>query len=118
MPFSTSCELCDASVDTGRQVLQLGREVSLYRPGERPGSSRLTLASDKVIPVRYESVVTARLEGPLEAVNGLVEPEMTTSHKGLFLAMALVRARHNAPNRIVNVSDQDQVLLGGTTLSL
>jgi hypothetical protein len=36
---------CDASVDLGRHLLRLGQEeVTLWNPGARPTSSRLTLA--------------------------------------------------------------------------
>jgi hypothetical protein len=57
---------CDASVDLGRRILRLDQEeVSLWRPR----SSRLTLASDEMIPARLREV-TARSEGPLEAANG------------------------------------------------
>jgi hypothetical protein len=62
----------NASVDLGRCVLRLGREVSLWRSGARPPSSRLTLASKEVILARCERVVTTRLEVTLEAAN--VEP--------------------------------------------
>jgi hypothetical protein len=57
----------DASVDFGRHMLRMGcEEVSLWRPGARPRSSGLHLASDGT-------------RGPLETAKGLVEP--TTSHK-------------------------------------
>jgi hypothetical protein len=59
--------ICDVSMDLGRHMLRLGREVLLWRPGGRPRSSRLTLASDKVIPAKCETVVTAWQEGLLKA---------------------------------------------------
>jgi hypothetical protein len=107
----------DASVDLGRHVLRLGREeVTLWSTGTRPRSSRLSLISDEVIPARCERVVAARLETPLEATNGLVEPDSMTSREGLLIARTLVRARQRVPVRIANLTNQDQVIKEGTTL--
>jgi hypothetical protein len=76
-----------------------------------------SLASDGVIPTRCKRVVTARLEGPLEAVNGLMEPNFKTSRQGLCIARTMVRAGGKVPVRITNVSNRDQMLAGGTALS-
>jgi hypothetical protein len=56
------------------------RKIFLWRPGARLQSSRLTLASDEVIPAGCLKVVSARREDPSEAANGLAESELTTSH--------------------------------------
>ena len=41
----------DASVDLGRHLLQLGREeVTLWRPGTRTKSARLSLVNDEFRP--------------------------------------------------------------------
>jgi hypothetical protein len=102
----------DASVDVGRHVLRMGREeMTLWRLGARPRSSRLTLLSDEVIPARRETLVTVRLE----ATNALVETSLKASREGLYIVRTLVRARQKVPVRIVNIIDQDQILTGGTT---
>jgi hypothetical protein len=63
-----------------------------------------------------ERVVTAQLEAPLGAANGLVEPSLKTSGEGLYIARTSVRARPRVPVRIMNVTNQDQVLSEGTTI--
>jgi len=46
----------DVSMDLGRHLLRLGREeVTLWRPGTRPKSARLSLVGNEVIPARCES---------------------------------------------------------------
>jgi hypothetical protein len=103
----------DVSVDFGRHIQRLGRDVSLWRPGARLRSS-LTLASE-VIPARCESVVTARLQGTLDATNGVLEPSLKTSQKnGLCISRTLIRAWQKGPVRIINVSNEDQMLAGST----
>jgi hypothetical protein len=58
----------DASVDVRRHVLRMGRqEVTLWNPGARPRSWRLTLLSDEVIPARCEKVATTRRDATMEA---------------------------------------------------
>jgi hypothetical protein len=45
----------DASVDLGRHLLRLRQEeVTLWRPGARPKSARLSEVGDEVIPARCE----------------------------------------------------------------
>jgi hypothetical protein len=63
----------DASVDLGRNLLRLGREVTLWRPGAQPKSTRLCLVGDEVMPARCERVLMAKLEAPLGATN-VLEP--------------------------------------------
>jgi hypothetical protein len=85
---------CDASVDLGCHLLRLGQEeVTLWNPGARPTSSRLSLVSDEVIPGQCERVVMARLDAPPGAANVLLERSPTTSRKRLYIAKTLVRAR-------------------------
>jgi hypothetical protein len=104
-------------VDLGRHLLRLRREeVTLWRPGAQVKSSRLILVSDEVIPARCETVVMARLGAPLRATNILIEPSQKCPQDGLFIARALVRARPTVPVRVMNVTNQDQVLKEGTTI--
>ena len=107
----------DASVDLGRHLLRLGQEeVALWRPGAQHNSARLSLAGDEVIPARCKRVVMARLEAPLGATNVLIEPTQKCSRDGVFITRTLVRARPRVPVRMVNVTNQDQVLDEGTTI--
>jgi hypothetical protein len=78
--------------------------------------ARLSLVSEEVIPARCERVVTSRLEAPLGTVNVLVEPSLKTSRDGLYIPGILVRARPRVPVRIMNVTNQDQVVCEGTTI--
>jgi hypothetical protein len=94
----------DASVGEERHVLRMGREeVTLWNPGTRPRSSRLTLLSDEgsLPDVR---VVTAQLDAIIEAANALAEPSLKSFRKGTYIARTLVRARERVLVRIVNVS--------------
>jgi hypothetical protein len=107
----------NASVDVGRHLLRLGQEeVTLWRPGAQPKSSRLSLVGDEVIPARCERVVMARLEAPLGATNVLLESSQKSSRDGVLIARTLVRARPSVPVHIMNVTNQDQVLSEGTTI--
>jgi hypothetical protein len=107
----------NVSVDVGCHLLRLGQEeVTLWRPGAQPKSSRLSLDGDEVIPARCERVVMARLEAPLVATNVLLEPSQKSFRDGVLIAKTLVRARPNVPVRIMNVTNQDQVLSEGTTI--
>jgi hypothetical protein len=82
----------DASVDLWCQVVCVSRELSLRIPKARTLSSRLALASEKLIPTRCEWAVTAR-QAALKSANGLVEPSLKTSHQdGLHIARILGRA--------------------------
>jgi len=106
----------DASVDLGRHLLRLGQEeVTLWGPGVQP-KSRLSLAGDELIPARCERVVMAKMDAPVGATNVLIEPNQNCSRDGVFIARALVRARPRVPVRIMNVTNQDQVLSEGTTI--
>jgi len=58
----------------------------------------------------------ARLEAPVGATNVLVEPSLNCSWDGVLIASALVRARPRVPLRLMNVTNQDQVLSEGTTI--
>jgi hypothetical protein len=49
-------------------------------------------------------------------VNVLVDPSLKTSRDGLYIPRILVRARPRVPVRIMNVTNQDQVLGEGTTI--
>jgi hypothetical protein len=105
-----------ASVDLGRHLLQLGQEeVTLWRPGAQPKSARLCLVGDEVIPARCERVVMARLEAPLGVTN-VFEPSLECSQDGVVIARTLVRARPRVPVRIMNVTNQDQMMSEGTTI--
>jgi hypothetical protein len=103
-------------MDLGRHVLRWGREeVSLWRPVARPWSSRITLVSDEVIPATCDRVLTARPKGPFEAANRLVVQSeyspLRTAH-----SQDAVSSWAEGTFRIVNVSEQDQVQGGGSTL--
>ena len=50
------------------------------------------------------------------ATNVLIEPSLNCSRDGVFIARALVQARPRVPVRIMNVTNQDQVLSEGTTI--
>ena len=52
----------------------------------------------------------AKLEAPVGAKNVLIEPRQNCSRDGVFIATALVRGRPSVPVRIMNVTNQDQVL--------
>lgn len=108
---------CDMSVDFGRNMLRLGREeISLWKSGTPPRSSRLPLGSDKVTPAICERVVAFSLEATLEATNGLVVSGVKTSHKEApQTARTLLQSRLKTHVRIVNVTDHDHALAGGTT---
>ena len=107
----------DASVDIRRHLLRLGREeLTLWRPGTHPKSARFSLVGDEVIPARCERVVMAKLGAPLGATNVLIEPSQKRPQDGVFIARTLVRAGPEVPVRVMNVTDQDQVLGGGTIL--
>ena len=65
----------DASVDLGRHLLRLGgEEVTLWGPGTRTKTARLSLVDDEVNPAPCERAVMARLGAPLGAPNVLIEP--------------------------------------------
>jgi hypothetical protein len=107
----------DTSVELGRHLLRLGQEeLTLWNSGARPTSSRHSLVSDEVVPARCEWVVMARLEAHLGAANVLVEPSLKTSREGLYIAWTLFRSRPRVPARIMNVTNQDQVLGESTTI--
>jgi hypothetical protein len=98
----------DASVDLGRHMLRLDqKEVTLWRPGVQSKSARLYLVGDEVNSARCESVVMAKLEAPLGAINVLLEPSPEWSRGGVMIARTLVRARPRVPVRIMNVTNQD-----------
>jgi hypothetical protein len=106
----------DASVDLGRHLLRLGQEeVTLWRPGVQLKSARLCLVSDEMNPARCERVIMARLEAPLGVTN-VLEPSRECPRYGVVIARTLVRARPRVPVRIMNVSNQDQMRSGGTTI--
>ena len=90
--------------------------MTLRRPGALTEFPTLSLAGDEVILARCEIVVVAKLEAPVGAANVLIEPSQNCSRDGVFIAMALVRARRRAPVRIMNVTNQDQVLSERTTI--
>jgi hypothetical protein len=86
----------NASVDVGRHLLRLGQEeITLWRPGAQPNSSRLSLVGAEVIPARYERVVMARLEATLGATNVLLEPSQKSS-RDVLIARTLVRVYRSA----------------------
>ena len=58
----------------------------------------------------------AKLEAPAGATNVLIEPNHNCFRDGVFIARALVRARPRVPVRIMNVSNQDQVLSEGNII--
>jgi hypothetical protein len=90
--------------------------VTLWKPDAQSKSARLSLEGDEVIPARCERVVMAKLEAPVGATNTIIEPSQNCSRDGVFIAWALVRARLRVPVRIMNVTNQDQVLSEGTTI--
>jgi hypothetical protein len=102
----------NVSVDVGCHLLRLGQEeVTLWRPGAQPKSSRLSLVGDEVIPARCERVVMARLQAPLGVTNVLLEPSQNSSRDGILISRTLVRARPSGVLvRITNVTNQDHVL--------
>jgi len=101
----------DASVNLGRHFLRLGQEeVTLWNSGAQPKSARLSLVGDELIPVRCERVVIARLGAPVGATNFFIEPSLNCSRDGVFIASVLFRSRPRVPVRIMNVTNQDQVL--------
>lgn len=55
-------------------------EMSLWRHGARLRCSLLMLASDKVISARCERLVTAWLEGSLDAVNSVIQLSFKIYH--------------------------------------
>ena len=56
----------EASVDLGRYLLRLGQEeVTLWRPGAQPNSTRLRLVGDEVISARCERAVMEKFESHL-----------------------------------------------------
>ena len=68
----------DASVDLGRHLLWLGQEeVTLWGPGFRQKSARLSLAADEVIPARCERVMIAKLEAPVGRPTSSCNPART-----------------------------------------
>jgi hypothetical protein len=88
----------------------------LWRPGTQSKSARLSLVGNEVILARCERVVMARLEAPLGATNALIEPSQKCFRDGVFIARTLVRARPRVLVRIMNATNQDQVLSEGTTV--
>jgi hypothetical protein len=53
--------------------------LSIWSPKTGPRSYRLTAASDEMIPIRYDSVVTVWREALQDKANGLVETTVKTS---------------------------------------
>ena len=88
----------------------------LWRPGTQSKSARLSLVGNEVILARCERVVMARLEAPLGATNALIEPSQKCSQDGVLIARTLVRARPRGPVRIMNATNQGQVLSEGTAV--
>lgn len=87
-------------------MASLGMMISLHR-----------MASNEVIMVWSERMVTAWLKGLLEAINSLTEPNFQISHwEGLYIARTLFQAWWERPVRIRNVSSWDQVLNEGMAL--
>jgi hypothetical protein len=106
----------NASVDVGRHLLRLAQEVTLWKTGVQPKSSRLSLVSNEVIPARCEKLVMASLEAPLGVTNILIDRRQKSSKGGVFIARTLVRAGPRVPVLIMNVTNQDQVVNEGTTI--
>jgi len=107
----------EASVDLGHHLLRLGQEVvTLWRPDARPKSARPSLAGDEEIPSRFERVLMARVGAPARATKVLIEHIQNYSSDRVFIARTLVRARPRVPARIMNMTNQDQVLSEGTTI--
>jgi hypothetical protein len=71
---------------------------------------------DEAILAQCGRVVMARLETPLWAANVFVEPSLKTSREGLYIARTLARALPRVRVRIINVTNQDQILGEGTTI--
>jgi len=106
-----------ASMDTGCHLLWLGwEEVMLWRLGTQPKSTRLSLVGDEVTPVRCEREVMAKLGAPLGATDVLIEPSQKCPQDGVSIARMLVQAGTEVPVRVMNLTDQDQVLGGGTII--
>jgi hypothetical protein len=61
-------------------------------------------------------VVMARIEAPIGAANVLIEPSPKTAREGQYTARTLVRVRPRVHVRIMNVTNQYQVLSDGTTI--
>jgi hypothetical protein len=59
-------------VDLGRCVLQLCKEVPLWRPGVQPHSYPHTKKNSEVVSTWCGRVVAAQLEGSLEFIGSLV----------------------------------------------
>jgi hypothetical protein len=86
--------------------------VTLRRPGAQLKSARLSLVGDEVIPARCERVVMARLGAPLVSTNVLIEPSRKCPQDGVHSQNASPRV----PVRVMNVTNQDQVLSEGTPI--
>ena len=56
------------------------------------------------------------MEAPLGVTNVLMEPSQNCSRDGVFIARTLVRASSRVPVRIMNVTNEDQVLSEVTTI--
>jgi hypothetical protein len=98
-------------------VLWLGWEIPVWSPGVLLWLAQFTLPNDKVILPRCERVVMVWQEASINVVNGLMEPSKVTSHQEtLYTGKTLVWAQWKVHVRILNESDKDQVLVGGTTL--
>jgi hypothetical protein len=106
----------NASVDVGLCLLRLGQKVTLWKTGVQQKSSRLSLVNEAVIAARCERVLIAKLEAPLGTTNILIEPSQESYREEVFVGRALVRAGPRVPVRIMNVTNQQQVLNKGTTI--
>jgi hypothetical protein len=107
---------CNASLDIGRQTLQLAEEeISLWSPGAGPHPSGMIVVKDHVIPALCEGIVMARLENPLGVENGLVEPSpQAHPPEGIYIARTLVQDHQEVPVRVLNATNRDQKLTRGS----
>jgi hypothetical protein len=102
----------DASVDIGRQKLRHAEEeLWVCRPGAGPRPFSLVVAKKHLIPAQCKGTVMARMESPLGAENGLVEPNpQAHPPEGMYIARTLVQVRQEEPVRILYTTHRDQKL--------
>jgi hypothetical protein len=73
----------DMAVHLKNSVLLLGKkEVPLWRPGTQTQLLLRTMTIDGVMPTWCGRIVSARLKGPLDLMNNLVEPSLKSAQCG------------------------------------
>jgi hypothetical protein len=80
--------------------------------------SSLVVTKDHLISARCEGVVMARLDTPLGAENGEVEPSLWAHEPDrIYTARNLVQHRREVPVRVLNATHRDQNLTKGFLLA-